>query len=409
MKLCFFLILFSAARASAEPDLSLQQAVQEALASHPQMAVANGRVQEAAGQRVQAGLRPNPRLTLQSEDLRPPENGAPFSYANSTEEYFLLGQIIESGGKRGRRLDVANAAVATSEVEAQLTRRRIVAQVSSSYWLAVSAQRVSELSAQNLRTYDEDVTYSSNRVKEGVQAEADLIRIQIERDRVRAAALVATRDADQALVALYRAMGRSNFAPAHLTGSLEDAGTVTLPDLARVLALRPEIRIGESAVQQAKADYRLQKANGKPDPEAFVGYKRNIGLDTAYAALQIDLPIANRNQGNVASAAARIHEAEAQLRLTRLSVQADVEAAQRAYIDEKTVLERLPETERQAEESERLTRAAYREGALDLLRLLDAQRSRIQVQVEYYRALADLQQSILNLQVASGEPLRGEQ
>ena len=246
-------------------------------------------------------------------------------------------------------------------------------------------------------------------MKEGVAAEADLIRIQIERDRVRTALLMATRDADQALVELYRAMGRGVFEPIQLTGSLEDAETVTLPDLAHVLALRPDVLIARQGVQFAEADLRLQKANGKPDPEAFVGYKRNVGYDTAYAALQIDLPVRNRNQGNIAIAAARVNQAEANLHFTEVTVRADVEATRRAYLDQRTLLDNLPETVARAEESERLARAAYREGALDLLRLLDAERSRIQVQVDYYRALSDLRQSVINLQLTSGEALQGEQ
>ena len=130
-----------------------------------------------------------------------------------------------------------------------------------------------------------------------------------------------------------------------------------------------------------------------------------MGYDTAYAALQIDLPIWNRNQGNLGSAAARLRIAQSNLNLTEASVKADLESARRAYQDQQLLLDSLPETLSRANESERLARAAYREGAIDLLRFLDAERSRIQVQTEYYRALADLRQTIVNLQLASSETL----
>lgn len=396
-------------QASAQNRLTLEQAVQEALRVYPQAAFADARVAEASGQQTQAGLRPNPRMTLQTEDIRPSSPGLPFSFVDSTEDYFLLAQVIETGGKRGRRVDVANAALGASEIEREQVRRQIVAQVSRAYWIAVAARRVRELADQNLRTYEEDVTYSSNRVKEGVAAEADLMRIEIERDRARSSLLTAAREVDQTAVQLFRAMGRMDFATVQLTGSLEDTGAVALPDVTRALAMRTEMRIAQRENQRAQADLRLQRADAKPDPEAFVGYKRNIGLDTAYAAMQLDLPVRNRNQGNIASAAARTREAEANLRMVELSVRAELEAAQREYLAERQLLQDLPRTVTRAEESERLARAAYREGALDLLRLLDAERSRIQIQVEYFRALADLQQSVVNLQLASGEKLRGEQ
>lgn len=47
----------------------------------------------------------------------------------------------------------------------------------------------------------------------------------------------------------------------------------------------------------------------------------------------------------------------------------------------------MPNTLTTAQETERLARAAYREGAIDLLRLMDAERNRIDVETQYYRAL----------------------
>jgi len=66
-------------------------------------------------------------MTRQTDELRPSESGLPFSYANSTEDYFLLSQVIESGGKRERRLDVVGSMLAATEMERELTRRQIVA------------------------------------------------------------------------------------------------------------------------------------------------------------------------------------------------------------------------------------------------------------------------------------------
>jgi outer membrane protein, heavy metal efflux system len=50
-----------------------------------------------------------------------------------------------------------------------------------------------------------------------------------------------------------------------------------------------------------------------------------------------------------------------------------------------------------------LGRAAYREGGIDLIRLLDAERNRIEIETEYARALIDLQQKAVGLQFAAGD------
>jgi cobalt-zinc-cadmium efflux system outer membrane protein len=202
-------------------------------------------------------------------------------------------------------------------------------------------------------------------------------------------------------------MGKREFPPTRLTDALENIGQVTLPELTRVLQVRPELQVARQAVAEAEANIRLQKANSKPDPEAIVGYKRNGAFDTLYGAVQINLPVRNRNQGNIASAQARLRIAHANLNTIETNVKADVEAAIRAYRDVRALLDILPDTLSRATEAERLARAAYREGGIDLLRLLDAERSRIQAQAEYNRALTDLRQSIIGLYLAGGGNLTG--
>lgn len=387
--------------AEAEVTLSLQQAIEQGLNANLRLAATEERTNDALAQKTQASLRPNPRLLLQTEDIRPSSDQLPFSFVNSTEDYVTLSQTIEVAGKRRKRVDSAEATVGITRIEQDMTRRQLIGSISAAYWLAASSVRARDLLQESLRTYEQDVTYSQNRVREGVMAESDLIRIQLERDRIRAALMTATREANQSFVNLYRAMGKTEFPPTTLTDTLENVAQVALPELTRVLQVRPEMQLARQAVTEAETNVTLQKSYAKPDPQALFGYKRNVGYDTAYAALQIDLPIWNRNQGNIGSAEARVRIANTNLKITEASVRADLEAAERAYQDQQRLLESLPETLARANESERLARAAYREGAIDLLRLLDAERSRIQVQTDYYRALADLRQSIVNLNLAS--------
>src|SRR5947209_13997440 len=192
-----------AGNASAQTRLTLQDAVSQALQNNPQVQAAQSRTEAAIGQRTQAGLRPNPRLFLQSEDVR--AWGTPaVPYWQGTEEYAYLGQVLETRGKRQRRADVASSDVRSSEVGKTLQYRQVVARIGASYWAVTGAVALRDLYAQTLRTYDEDYAHSQNRVREGVMAEADLLRLQLERDLVRAQASGAARDADLALVELFR-------------------------------------------------------------------------------------------------------------------------------------------------------------------------------------------------------------
>lgn len=391
--------------ASAQTRFTLEDAISQALQNNPQLQAAQSRTDAAKGQQMQAGLKPNPRLFLQTEDVR--AWGTPaIPYWQGTEEYAYLGQVVETAGKRQRRVDVASADVRSNQGSENLQYRQIVARISGSYWNAAGAAASRDLYGQTLRTYDEDFTYVQNRVREGVMAEADLLRLQLERDLVRAQASGAARDADLANVELLRAVGRAEYATNLSFDHLDNPPEVNAPQLKAAIAARPESNIAREQISRAQQNVQLQKANAKPDPEFYLGYKRNTGQDTLFAAVQLDLPIRNRNQGNIGTAQADLRAAEANLKLTELNLTADFEAAKRAYQSNRDLLQQYSATRRQAVETETLARGAYREGGFDLIRLLDAERSRISVEMQYIRTLVELRQSIVNLQLASGMEIR---
>ncbi len=197
-------------------------------------------------------------------------------------------------------------------------------------------------------------------------------------------------------------MGKNEFPGVRLTTQLEHVEAPRVLTIDEVLAGRPEVELAEQAIANASSNLKLQRAVARPDPQLFIGYKRNVGYDTAYAAVQVDLPMFNRNQGNVGSAEAQVRREQENLRFVENSIRAEYESALRYYRDQKELSQSLPEVLVQAQDSERRARAAYREGGLELLRLLDVERTRIQIEIDYAHALAELQQSLTAIQAASG-------
>ena len=148
---------------------------------------------------------------------------------------------------------------------------------------------------------------------------------------------------------------------------------------------------------------QLEQARARPDLTATFGYKRNGADNALYGALTVPLPLYNRNQGMIARAQAEVEVAEAELRYVRSQLLAEQAAARRAV----TLHQRLVESLRadfllQADESRNVSLAAYREGAADLLALLDAQRTRSQAQELYFQALYDYQIAVHELERAAG-------
>jgi cobalt-zinc-cadmium efflux system outer membrane protein len=384
-----------------QTKLSLHEAIQQAQNS-PTARIAQSQVDASQGQLKQAGLRPNPRLYLQSEDLRPWAND--FDFPNNTEDYAYLGQTIELDGKRSKRLHLASANLRRSDAERSLQMQQLAGRVAASYWNAASTARISELLQRDLAAMDAMVRYHKERVDAGAMRGVDLLRMQIERDRLLITLEAAQREAALARVDLARQIGQQLSSDVELTDSIDTLETVPQQELPAVLARRADVAAAQDAVAAAEADLKLQKALGVPDLDLLGGYKRNNGTNTLYTALQIPLPVRNRNQGEVQRAQASSQMAQAQLEQVKLTVRADVSAATEAYTREREIVQNtLPDMRNHAKQNLAIMSDAYKTGGVDLLRYIDAERTEIDVEVNALRMLSGFHQTAVRLQLAYGE------
>jgi outer membrane protein TolC len=387
----------------SQSELSLKDAVDEAVRTNPLLAVGQDRITVAEGFRQQAGLTLNPRLVLQSENtrLKGPPN---FVYPRDTDNFAYLQQTLETSGKRARRVEVASAAVRRAELERELLKRQIAGRVKQSYWIAAGAWQNEQLLAANKENFRRIIEYHENRVKEGAMAEVDLIRVRLEGERLDIALTQATLEAERAAIQLQREMGRREFPRLRLTEALEAPPAGEMAGTAEeAIEARVEIRLARHMVDGARAALRLQESASRPNVDVLFGLKRTGGLDTMLGGVQVDLPFLNRNQGNIAAATAEIRAAESALAATEALVRAEVNAARREYeIRRRQIGESLRDMRQRADDAARIAEAAYREGGADLLRLLDAERLRIETQLLYFQSLAGYRQSIAALETALG-------
>jgi cobalt-zinc-cadmium efflux system outer membrane protein len=386
-----------------QQSLTLRDAVAQALAGHPSLRARLAHIEAADGLRRQAALSPNPRLYVQIENLRPGGSTPPFSFSRDTDDFVYGGRVFETGGKRARRVESASAAVRTAELHREALRLDIATAIAAAYWTAAGAERVGDLLARSLETYERIVQYHRDRVREGAAAEADLIRVQLEHDRVLVAAANAAQEAARARLTLFREMGLPADNGARLADTLEALPAFDPPDVKTALLERPEVRLGRQAIERARANVRLQQSSAAPDPEVLFGYKRTGGLNTMFGGVQIDLPFGNRNQGRIAAAEAELRAAEAEAAATENASRADIELALREWrARQSQITGAFRSLRERADETARIAQAAYREGGADLLRLLDAERTRLEVEVLYSQTLAEYQRSVVNARAALG-------
>jgi len=389
--------------AAAQEPLTLEAAVERALASHPLLAEGRERVESARGQLRQAPLTFNPKLVLQAENYRN-WGSRPILTSRETDDFAYLQQTFETAGKRGKRAELASRGLRAAELELAVLRRRVARDVSLAYWAALGAQKMQELLLESVRNFEKIVEYHEIRVREGAMAENDLLRVKLELGRIQLAANNAGLDAAKARIELFRAMGQTVFPEVRFAEALQlDEDRPLLTDEDEALRRRPEMLLAQARLEQARGNLVLQRANASPNVDALFGYKRSMGEHTLIAGLQWDLPVLNRNQGNIQSAAADIKAAEANLAATEAIIRAEVKAAAAEYQARRQQLKELVGRLRsQADETARIAQSAYRLGGADLLRLLDAERLRIEIELVHYRAWMEYRQSMEVLAFALG-------
>ena len=257
--------------------------------------------------------------------------------------------------------------------------------------------------------FQKTVDYHAARFSVGAIAEQDLLRVRLESERLKISANLAVVDADRATMALFKEMGRPAVRDVVLTEPLELADNFHEETLDEVLAQRSDVRLARAGLAESTAKESLEAVLARPDMSVFAGYKRTqlpdttYGVNTIIAGFQITLPVINRNQGNREAAEAEVRRRQQLLAAAEADVRAEYESAVQEYRtrrDEST--DTLQLLRQEASNVAQIANNAYVEGGTDLLRLLDAERARIDADLAWARGMSDYHQSIVRLEAAEG-------
>jgi outer membrane protein, heavy metal efflux system len=347
--------------------------------------------------RRQSEALPNPRLILQSEDIR----ASHFDFGRDSETFGYLSQVIETSGARHARIELAIADSHRSNLELEQTRREIGFRVRDAYWRALAAQSARSLYQQSDSYFQQVVQYHEARFHEGKLAEVDLLRIQLQAEQIHAGFSNAALEEEETQLKLAREMGVSATGPWMLTEKFEE--TETPRQLDTQAEPQTALRIADQDVTIAQAREDSERAKGRPDLDFLFGYKRDVGYNTAILGLQLNLPLLDRNRAGSAAASAEIESAKNSFEATRFQLNSEVSLARREYESRlQQVKEVFVPLRDRAQQIADITRSAYIQGGLDLLRLIDAERLRVDAQLAWVDAITRYHLSVVELERAEG-------
>lgn len=409
-------------QAGTTPALILSGVLERAVAQHPLVEAARARVRGAQGSRITARTLANPLLTWQVENAPFPGRDAP---AGMDREVSTVATLpLEPLFQRGPRVRRADEEVRAAEAELDLARRSVLLEASRAFYRVALAQSAVEGATDVRDRLSELAGYTGSRVKEGATSEGDLIRVQVELDRADAALALERVELARARGALSTYLGDTTLAlslesihvvvdTASRPLAETDAGSrIALAPLASYVArageARPDLVAARARAAAARAEISYQRRLTVRQLGATFGAKRIAGVNTMIAGLSLPVPLFDQNRGEVQRASAERSAVELELAWRERQVAAEVAAsyeAARLFGEQRA---RLAGTFiARAELSRRIALAAYREGAVGLLQVIDASRTLADVRLAWYRTLFAERESLLELRVVSGSDVLG--
>ena len=383
------------AQAPAPSPITLQSALATAEERNPTLIAARlGRAVDLAGVGV-AGQRPNPEASFEAARDAP-------------HEVFSVGVPLELGGKRARRIDLANATLARTSADIAVQALDVRRLVRLAYFELVAAvNRVQETS--ELRTLSER-TRSAARDRfesgaaprlEALQAELALAQADNEQEAARGR-LAAAR------VGLNTLIGRAPDAAADPIDRF-DAGAVP-SDLAAAIAASPDVAARDREIDETVARERLARAMRTPDPTVSGGLLIDAPPDFMYgwrAGIAIAIPIFTRHNADVQVETARVAQLRAQREARVATLTGDVTAAAtRAQAARRQYLRYRDEIVPQLSTIESMAEDSYRSGQTGLAAFLQALQAAREVRLRATDAGLGYQTALADLERALGGPIR---
>jgi len=388
--------------------IMLDQAIQMALAHNHTLLAARTTIQQNEAEEITANLRPDPVLIGDSQFLPIFQPGNfTADYLDNTAQFDVgVSYLFERGKKRQNRLQTAKDQTAVTRSLVADNERTLTFNVATDFINVELAESTLELANQDLKSFQETVDITEARYKAGniglddfLKMKLQLLQFQTDVAQAKLARVQGLTDLRQLLgyeqvSADYDVAGSFDYEP--MKGGLEDMQAAALKS-------RPDLQAAQQGVAAANSAFKLQKAIGKRDVTGQIdythlGYLNNVSL---FGSMQ--LPIFDRNQGEIKRAGFAITQAQEQQLYANGQVLTDVRDAYEGLKanDEVVGLYRSGYLD-DALQSRDITDYAYKRGAASLLDFLDAERSFRATQLGYRQALASYLQALEQLREAVG-------
>jgi outer membrane protein, heavy metal efflux system len=414
-----FLVLISAISLAQTPPaprsprsqvMTLEEIEREGMANNPEIRAAEARVAEAKASTAAVGALDDPMLMYRNwgTPLQKPWDW------NQAQHMLMYQQTLPGPGKRAARTEVANRQTAESETQLEVVRREIGVRIRKAYFDLLRSADEHRIHDQQMELSKQALQSATVKYTVGRVPQQDVLKAQIAMTRLADHLVMLDEEEDSARAELNTLMGRDPGASLEAIGQYGTARALPqLEDLERIaLESRPELKAIAASGNVADAQLALARKAYTPDFTVAGGYML-MPADSMFrnnytAEVTVSLPWLNRRKHD-----GEIKEAQAAVDVVRSEHNAQVNAA---FLEIQQALIRARSAERsltlyrdtlrpQAEASLKSAAAAYQNDRTDFLNLVDSQNLLLDVESSYFKAAANFDTRISELERAIGAPL----
>jgi cobalt-zinc-cadmium efflux system outer membrane protein len=403
-----------AAQSQQSGAVTVSQAVQEAVEKNLNLLAERYNVSIAEAKIVTARIRPNPVLTLYG-DLLPLGRGSTDQNPTGPPEYGIRTEwTIERGGKRNRRIDVAENARRVTQWRLLNATRTLALDVRNAFVDTLLAKENLALAQENLKSFNQIMEVNKVRVTAGDLAAVELRRTQLADLQLRNAALQAQMKLRLAKERLQLLMGRA--VPAVdfdvIDAPRRDPPPASMGEVERLaLDLRPDLQALRCDRERSEAEIRLQTAQGKVDYTVAAEYRRQQGLqgrgDSVGFFISVPLPVFDRNRGEIERAVLELGQLDARIAAMEAEIRNEAHNAWRQYETARVLLADIEnDMLKQSRQVLDTMEFSYRRGDASFVDFIEAQRACNGTMQSYNEARAEYARSLYLIDSTIGKAPR---
>tara|TARA_R110002110_G_scaffold147129_2_gene337534 strand:+ start:239304 stop:240560 length:1257 start_codon:yes stop_codon:yes gene_type:complete len=415
MKFSTFIILFFSVTPtlvcaqSQDVVISLDEAATRTLSENPALEALGYQMQIQEARTLQAGIRPQPQLSVEAENFLGSGDYDMFSGLQTT---FSISWILDRGIRQSM-VNAGSARMPVIESEINIARLDAVAETARRYLDCLDLQTRMMTAREGIRLAEDAVEEIEIRVNNGISPSADLARANAELARRE----LILEDIEHELVSAYYRLGaqwgETEPSFTRVAGSIFDQPEIDNLEIFQTrLTQNPNLQIYLSQQRLNEAQLELEQSRNQQNWQVSAGFRRlEQTSDNAFVA-SFSMPLGNEsiNRGNIEAArnAIRMTELEAEAERVRLETELFVIYQELQHSVQLTAAlsdEILPLYQQALEE----TQAAYELGRYSYLEWNSAQTDLLAAQNDLIEASRGFYINLIEIERLTGISIAAEQ